>query len=1072
MPINHSLQATPEIMVPSFPSSLPTTIHLPESLIFPQASASPAASSPSAMSEAVSNGRGIIRRISRSARFPRRRGSQTNSHRDQSCGPTIFRRRSDSRAAIDNEISDLELESSDDVAVDDPLDAWPPVASPNNALGISNGRPSVTSAADSGIFGLIKSPLVLQQGTLLTKVTKKKKKIMKFWLDQESAKVCWESSRSTKQFYIDDVREFRTGELARRNREELEYSHFYEDRWITIIYTDPDRSKGRSTKTMHLIAPDHYTFQLWSSTLDKVSRDRMNAMSRLVGPPEKAAKYLWTEWMKRKFKEADRSEEEEKLDFADVSKLCRSHHINISEKELQAYFDEADDDRTGVLTKWKFVNFIRRVKERKDIKIIFNSMKPVDQTELDKATFFTFLSSTQKVNVDAEKDHWNAVFERFARSDKIKGTPTSPTSDSPLTMSLTAFQMYLESKTANAIFEPSKMDAQLTRPLNEYFISSSHNTYLLGRQVVGQSSSEAYIEPLQRGCRCIEIDCWDGNDGRPVVNHGRTMTTSCSFADCIKVINKYAFISSPYPLIISLEVHCNPDQQAIMTEIMKREFGDQLLLTPLVDLAAMLPSPEDLKGKILIKVKAPEEVDDRMLVNDLTAPGGRGRSHSSPFSRPIMADNTLVPNSPLVASPPSMSPPERTGTFWSSPRTSATSTATAPTQPTSADDSDSPPPTVAERRKKKTSNIAKVLGDLGVYTQGHKFTNFESPESRTYNHVFSLSERTFESKCKPDSTTKAQLEAHNMRYLMRVYPGQHRINSSNFDPIKFWRRGVQMAALNYQTYDLGRQINDAMFAAGTDCTGYILKPDEIRHPTFYSPEGQMLRKKPKSRVRFTVGIISAQQLFRPKGLSADANINPYVEFEMFCGDDKSRGIASGEGGHDASARNGMSGIGSPLRKRTQIVEGNGWDPNWQENLTLTLETKYPSLVFVRLTVWNSYDGRNRNSGGAPLGTFTGKLSSLEQGYRHLPLFDASGDELISKLFCRIIKDDHVPIEEPVSAVFNQAEVTSPTQQDGKPGIFKRVFSRTNSERKKKDISMHASRETDSAYFSRSSTFEK
>lgn len=46
-------------------------------------------------------------------------------------------------------------------------------------------------------------------------------------------------------------------------------------------------------------------------------------------------------------------------------------------------------------------------------------------------------------------------------------------------------------------------------PLPEYFISSSHNTYLMAHQLYGSSDASAYEIALHTGSRCVEIDAWD-----------------------------------------------------------------------------------------------------------------------------------------------------------------------------------------------------------------------------------------------------------------------------------------------------------------------------------------------------------------------------------------------------------------------------------------------------------------------------------------------------------------------------------------------------------------------------------
>ena len=58
---------------------------------------------------------------------------------------------------------------------------------------------------------------------------------------------------------------------------------------------------------------------------------------------------------------------------------------------------------------------------------------------------------------------------------------------------------------------------------------------------------------------------------------------------------------------------------------------------------------------------------------------------------------------------------------------------------------------------------------------------------------------------------------------MRSYPAGMRIDSSNFNPITFWAFGLQMAAINYQTDDMGSAINTALFEQNGNC-GLVKKP--------------------------------------------------------------------------------------------------------------------------------------------------------------------------------------------------------------------------------------------------------
>ncbi|TRZ03761.1 hypothetical protein DNTS_009748 [Danionella cerebrum] len=299
------------------------------------------------------------------------------------------------------------------------------------------------------------------------------------------------------------------------------------------------------------------------------------------------------QWISDWFSKADQNKDG-RINFKEAKKLLKMMNIDMNEEHACCLFMMADKSESGTLEDQEFVEFYKMLTERREVLDLFQDYSSNGEI-LSQCDLEEFLREEQ-LEGERSYEHALQLIDHYEPSDTARMNHS---------MSIDGFLMYLTSS-EGSIFNQERQGIfqDMKQPLAHYYISSSHNTYLMEDQLKGSSSVEAYIQALKRGCRCVEVDCWNGAHGEPVVYHGHTLTSKILLKDVIATIANYAFKASEYPLIISIENHCNIEQQKVMALHFNEILGD-LLLTDSTDaeVSGQLPSPESLKKKILLKGK-------------------------------------------------------------------------------------------------------------------------------------------------------------------------------------------------------------------------------------------------------------------------------------------------------------------------------------------------------------------------------------------------------------------------------------------------------------------------------------
>uniref|UniRef100_G3P7Y5 Phosphoinositide phospholipase C n=1 Tax=Gasterosteus aculeatus aculeatus TaxID=481459 RepID=G3P7Y5_GASAC len=796
---------------------------------------------------------------------------------------------------------------------------------------------------------------VMQSGTQMVKLKAGSKGLVRlFYLDDHRSCIRWKPSRKSEKAKITIDSLYKVTEGSQSDIFHRHADGSFDPACCFTVY------HGNHMESLDLVTSNAEEARTWITGLRYLMAG--------ISDEDSLARRQRThdQYPSQTFEEADKNGDG-LLNIEEVYQLLHKLNVNLPRRKVKQMFQEADtDDQQGTLTYEEFSVFYKMMSLRRDLFLLMMAYSD-RKDHLTAEELANLLRNEQKMT-NVAPEYVAEIIDKFEMSDENKQSGV---------LGIDGFTSFMRSPTCD-IFNPlhHEVNQDMEQPLCNYFIASSHNTYLTGDQLLSHSKVDMYAWVLQSGCRCVEVDCWDGPDGEPMVQHGYTLTSKIPFKSVIETINKYAFINNQYPVILSIENHCSIQQQKKIAQYLREIFGDKLDVRDALSRdSKTLPSPQSLQGKILIKGKSlpaylsadaeeGEVSDDDSadeIEDDFKLKSSNDNGHHQVESHIRKKLDSLLKESRIGDK-------EDTDSFSIRALLRAThqglqknlrqrhSKSRLPCQST---DKEEEIQEVSGReaggqfnrggRKRKTMKLSRDLSNLVVFT--NSVASQECLNEGTPGDVLSFSETRAQSLVNHRAD---QFLAFNQRQLSRIYPSAYRIDSSNFNPQFYWNVGCQLVALNYQTEGRMMQLNRAKFMVNGGI-GYVLKPPPMCKGSFNPFSDDPLPAYPKKQL--ILKIISGQQLPKPPdSMLGDRGeiIDPFVEVEI---------------------------IGLPVdccKEQTRVVDDNGFNPVWEETLSFTLHMA--EVVLVRFLVWD-HDPIGRDF----IGQRTVAFTSLMPGYRHVYL---------------------------------------------------------------------------------------
>uniref|UniRef100_A0A3B5KML5 Phosphoinositide phospholipase C n=1 Tax=Xiphophorus couchianus TaxID=32473 RepID=A0A3B5KML5_9TELE len=595
-----------------------------------------------------------------------------------------------------------------------------------------------------------------------------------YLLDAGLQALFWEPSKKESdkaRIFLDSIREVRTGRNTETFRTSGVYEQISEDCAFSIIY-------GEMYESLDLVANSAEVANIWVTGLS-------------VNPGVSSGK------VEHRFKEIQRLRE----------KTCALTSCNES-----GFKDHAENEKPSArkeqVTKQEFIEVFHDFCTRPEIYFLlvqFSSNKEY----LDAKDLMRFIEAEQ----GASEEMSLQLIQAHEPSEE--GRQQGHLSLDGFTSYLTSSECHLFDREHDTICQ------DMSQPLSHYYINSSHNTYLIEDQFRGPSDKSGYIRALKMGCRCVEVDVWDGPDGEPVVCTGHSLSRPLALHSVLEAIAKFAFVASEYPLILCIENHCSLQQQNVLLQHLTRILGDKLYRDLPAEGALYLPSPYELRRRILLKGKKLGPDSDGEVSEE---------DEGAEMSQRIKAVNAAGTEKDVV------------------------------------------------QKSVSLTSLLRELSDLVTLCHSVGFKDFKTSSKAQKPWELCSFHESLALRLAGDSP--GDFVNHNKHFLSRVYPNPMRIDSSNMNPQDLWKCGCQIVSMNFQTAGLMMDLNTAWFRQNGRC-GYVLRPAIMRQEVSYFSADTKDTVPGVSPQLLHVKVISGQNLPKPKGSGAKGDVvDPYVYVEI------------------------------------------------------------------------------------------------------------------------------------------------------------------------------------------------